>query len=197
MSTPPATTAIDAGRRARPACAAASMPRAMPEATTMPCFAKARGDVAREAAAVGRGVARADHRDDRRGEKLRAGRARSAPAARPRRRRGRRDKAARPSTGCARRGDRARSARARRAARAGSRAAVPAEAAAARRAPPRRAEAAQQRVEGDRPDRLGARSGAASRGVPAGRARARPGVPQLFLNEMRLSVPASRRRMFS
>ena len=41
------------------------MPRARPETTTMPASPERGGEVAREPAAIGRGVARADHRDDR------------------------------------------------------------------------------------------------------------------------------------
>ncbi len=60
-----------------------------------------------------------------------------------------------------------------------------------------RAEAAQQGVEGDRTDRLGARKTQpveAFLGVKLARGQCQS---QLFLNEIRLSVPAIKRRMFS
>ena len=159
-------------------------------------LAETRGDVLGDPPAIGRGVAGADHRDDRRGEPFAAaeqqqhrrrvvdggegaGIERLAPAHRPSA-----DAVERRQLllggGAGRRGE-----------------AVAAEPRHRVERCPGRAEAAQQRIKRDRADRLGTRQAqpveALLRVELAGGQRA----PQLLVKEMRLSVPATMRRMFS
>ena len=201
MSTPPATTATVPVSSA-PRCAAASMPRARPETTTSPARpspsarSRARRRPLAEAlraptTATDRLVEQlglAEHGQDRRrildrGERARI--ERLAPADEP-------------AADAVERGQ-ARLRRRRGWPRSTVRGALAAAGQARQRFECRagRAEAAQHRVKADRTDRFGAASGAASRAVPRVRARARPGRPQLFRNEIRLSLPAIRRRILA
>jgi hypothetical protein len=62
---------------------------------------------------------------------------------------------------------------------------------------PRRAESAQQGIEGDRADRLGAGEPQPVEALLRVELAGGQDRPQLFVKEMRLSVPATKRRMFS